>query len=40
MIGALEDHSIALMAKKRALIRQHSHYQTLISQRSGRDGKS
>ncbi|KAF4099999.1 MAX gene-associated protein [Onychostoma macrolepis] len=37
MIGALEDHSTSLMAKKRALIRQHSHYQTLISQRSGTD---
>jgi len=40
MIGALEDHGTSLMAKKRALIRQHSHYQTLISQRSGTDGKS
>ncbi|XP_016428507.1 MAX gene-associated protein isoform X2 [Sinocyclocheilus rhinocerous] len=37
MIGALEEHSTSLMAKKRALIRQHSHYQTLISQRSGAD---
>ncbi len=40
MIGALEDHGTSLMAKKRALIRQHSHYQTLISRRSGTDGKS
>uniref|UniRef100_A0A8C1M4L9 T-box domain-containing protein n=1 Tax=Cyprinus carpio TaxID=7962 RepID=A0A8C1M4L9_CYPCA len=37
MIGALEEHNTSLMARKRALIRQHSHYQTLISQRSGAD---
>ncbi|KAL1253579.1 hypothetical protein QQF64_015808 [Cirrhinus molitorella] len=35
MIGVLEQHSTSLMAKKRVLMRQYSHYQTLISQRSG-----
>ncbi|XP_050993830.1 MAX gene-associated protein [Labeo rohita] len=35
MIGSLEQHGTSLMAKKRILIRQYSHYQTLISQRSG-----
>ncbi|XP_077096335.1 uncharacterized protein mgab isoform X2 [Siphateles boraxobius] len=34
VVGALEDHGRSLMAQKRALIQQHSHYQTLISQRS------
>ncbi|XP_039546159.1 MAX gene-associated protein isoform X2 [Pimephales promelas] len=32
VVGALEDHGRSLMAQKRALIQQHSHYQTLISQ--------
>lgn len=40
MIGSLEQHGTSLMAKKRILIRQYSHYQTLISQRSGANGKS
>ncbi|XP_052443013.1 MAX gene-associated protein isoform X2 [Carassius gibelio] len=37
MIRALEEHNTSLMASKRALIRQHSHYQSLISQRSAAD---
>ncbi|XP_059369582.1 MAX gene-associated protein [Carassius carassius] len=37
MIRALEEHNTSLMARKRALIRQHSHYQSLISQRSAAD---
>ncbi|XP_067274500.1 MAX gene-associated protein isoform X2 [Pseudorasbora parva] len=34
VIGALEDRSGSLMAQKRALVHQHSHYRTLISQHS------
>ncbi|XP_048063910.1 MAX gene-associated protein [Megalobrama amblycephala] len=34
VITALEDRSRSLMAQKRALIQQHSHFQTVMSQRS------